>query len=66
MKKMPSTVGRNHVLVDFRHAFDAAEARKHGFSLSAIGVPQEGATDMAKQALPIGRARYHTPVMESR
>lgn len=61
-----SRVVRSRALVDFRHAFDPAEARKHGFSLSAIGVPQEAATDIAKQALPIGHARYHTPVMQSR
>ncbi|MHA6646181.1 UDP-glucose dehydrogenase family protein [Mesorhizobium sp. A623] len=61
-----SCVVSSRTLVDFRHAFDPAEARKHGFSLSAIGVPQEAATDMAKQAPPVSRARYHTAVMESR
>jgi UDPglucose 6-dehydrogenase len=62
-----SRVVKNRVLVDFRHAFDCAEAHKHGFSLSAIGVPQDRNTDMAMGQTPaVRRARRHSPVMESR
>ena len=61
-----SRVVKNRALVDFRHAFDPVEARKNGFSLNAIGVPQEAAPDMAKQALPVAATHHHTPVMQSR
>lgn len=61
-----SRVVRSRALVDFRHAFDPAEAQKHGFSLNAIGVPQDTAPDMAKQVPPVTGARYHTPVMQNR
>ena len=61
-----SRVVKNRALVDFRHAFDPVEARKNGFSLSTIGVPQEAATDVAKQALPVTATHHHTPVMQNR
>ncbi|MFC5385700.1 UDP-glucose dehydrogenase family protein [Aquamicrobium segne] len=60
-------VVRNRVLVDFRHVFDPVEARQHGFSLSTIGVQQEAAPEMTKQAPPVvTRIRHHTPVMQNR
>lgn len=62
-----SRVVKNRVLVDFRHAFDPLEARKHGFILSAIGVPQDRNADIATGPTPaIRSARRHSAVMENR
>ncbi|RUM98371.1 UDP-glucose/GDP-mannose dehydrogenase family protein [Pseudaminobacter arsenicus] len=60
-------VVKERVLVDFRHAFDPIEARRHGFVLSAIGVPQDKNTDISTGPTPaIRSARRHSPVMENR
>lgn len=63
-----SRVVRNRVLVDFRRAFDPVAAKKHGFSLSTIGMPQDRSNDTARDvallaARPLPR---HSSVMENR
>lgn len=63
-------VVRRRALVDFRNAFDPAQAQKHGFTLSSIGVPpRERINAPAPVSLPIpavSAARRHSPVMQKR
>jgi UDPglucose 6-dehydrogenase len=61
-------VVKERVLVDFRHAFEAQEARRHGFSLNAIGVPKVAGADGSAglPPMPATQPPRHGSVMESR
>ncbi|MFU0504375.1 UDP-glucose dehydrogenase family protein [Pseudaminobacter sp. NGMCC 1.201702] len=61
-----SRVVRKPTLIDFRHAFDPAEVRKHGFALTSIGVaPDTQIKTTIRPHSPVLHALRHSPVMES-